>query len=39
MKTSLQGKTIILIVLIAVIIGASGLIVTSRFINGIIDDT
>ena len=39
MKISLQGKTIILIVLIAVIIGASGLIVTSRFINGIIDDT
>ena len=39
MKTSLQGKTIMLIIVIAVVIGASGLIVTSRFIDGIIDDT
>ena len=39
MRTSLQGKTIVLIILIAVVIGASGLIVSSRFINDIIDDT
>ena len=39
MKTSLQGKTIVLFILIAVVIGASGLIVSSRFINDIIDDT
>ena len=39
MKTSLQGKTIVLIILIAVVIGASGLIVSSRFINDLIDDT
>lgn len=39
MKTSLRGKTIVMIVLFAVIIGASGLVVTSRFINGIIDDS
>lgn len=39
MKISLRAKTIILIILIAAIIGASGLVVTSRFINRIIDDT
>ena len=39
MKISLRAKTIILIVLIAAIIGASGLIVTSRFINRLINDT
>ena len=39
MRISLRTKTIILIVLIAAIIGASGLLVTSRFINQIIDDT
>ena len=39
MKISLKAKTIILIVLIAAIIGASGLIVTRRFINRLINDT
>ena len=39
MKISLRAKTIILIVLIAAIIGASGLIVTRRFINRLINDT
>ena len=38
MKTSLQGKTIVLIILIAVVIGASGLIVSSRFINDLMKD-
>ena len=39
MRTSLQIKTIILIVLIATVIGVSGLFVTSGFTNDIIDST
>lgn len=39
MKISLGAKTIILIIVIAAIIGATGLIVSSQFINRIVDDS
>jgi len=39
MKYSLREKTVVLIILIAVLIGITGIIISSQFINGLVDQT